>query len=110
MKYDTQIMSNICFCLAAIIAVAACIVLIFSWSTANAQDYCTKKKIREFNSLYHPEKQRRRPLYRYPVVIIIEEDRGETARERRDREWNERPFSRQRVQGAPDKQEEQPDD
>lgn len=77
-----------------------CIVLIFSWSTVSAQDYCTNKKIRQFNSLYHPEKRyhHRRPLhdYGYPVVIIIEE-RGETARERRDREWNERPFSRQRA-------------
>lgn len=87
-----------------------CIVLIFSWSTVSAQDYCTRKKIRQFNSLYHPEKRyrHRRPLmdYGYPVVIIIEE-RGETARERRDREWNERPFSRQRAQEEPVEKEKQ---
>jgi len=72
------------------------IVLVFSWSLASAQDYCTKKKIREFNSLYHPEKRyHRRPLPYYPVIIVVEEPR-ETDRERRSREWRERPFSRER--------------
>jgi len=86
-----------------------CIILIFSWSAASSQDYFTKRKVREFNSLYHPERNCRyvRPLvrYRYPVIIIIEEEHVETKKERRNREWRARPFSRRKTQEEPAQQD-----